>query len=285
MVQREDDNTARATKTNTENFKMNGYIAVHRKIFENPIIKPRRPYSKFEAWHWLMMRANYSEHRVPLGTEVIHAKRGEVITSQKKLGAKFGWGNTKVRNFLKLLENDTMIVLKTTPNLTRITLCNYESYQIQQTDSKSKATQPQRTTKSQTNTKNKENKKNKKNKNNNINTDDNKNRFVDEIFNEEMGEKYGKQMLDEFFIFYSEPTQDGKQMKFQTFKTWSTAGRLHTWSKNDYNGCYQQHKNWQDEQRKKQEIKDSKISGEIDPEGQAKYIKGLSNKLVGKIGV
>ena len=164
MGHRENENSPGARKADPEDTNMNGFIAVHRKIFKNPIIKPRRPYSKFEAWHLLMMRANYSNHRVPLGTEVIHASRGEVITSQKKLGLKFGWGNTKVRNFLKLLENDTMIVLKTTPSLTRITLCNYESYQIQQTDSKPKATQPQHRAKPQTNTKNKKNKDNKNNK-------------------------------------------------------------------------------------------------------------------------
>ncbi len=281
MVQRATANTPGARKTDPEDSKINGYIAVHRKIFQNPIIKPRRPFSKFEAWHWLMIRANYTNHRVPLGTEVIHAKRGEVITSQKKLGLKFGWGNTKVRNFLKLLENDTMIVLKTTPSLTRITLSNYESYQIPQTDSKQDATHPQHTTKSVATTKNKENKKNKVNK---TNIYDRMAEFKNEIISQDRLAKYGKEMLIEFFDHYSEPNLSGTNMKWEMEKTWSTGGRLSKWSKNDYSGYFQEHKNKLHEHRKRQEIQASRVSGEIDPQGQADYIAGITNKLVRKIG-
>ena len=62
--------------------------------------------------------------------------------------------------------------------------------------------------------------------------------FTKQDFIEELklhSEKYSKEMLKDFFIYWTEPNEKGK-MKFQLQKTWSTAGRLSTWSRNDFNG-------------------------------------------------
>ena len=214
---------------------MNGWISLHRKVFENPIIKPSKPYSRFEAWCWLIIRANHIDSKFVLGNEIIKAGAGEVITSQKKLALQFGWGNTKIRNFLKLLENDTMIEVKTTPKTTRISICNYLSYQDSQTKKKSKTTRKQHDSNMIATTINNTNN---SNTSNNVNK---KEQFKIEIFSEKNEEKYGNQMLDEFYLFYAEPTQDGRLMKFQTFDTWSTPMRLSTWSKKDFNGYFKLH--------------------------------------------
>ena len=62
--------------------------------------------------------------------------------------------------------------------------------------------------------------------------------FTEQDFKEELklhSEKYSKEMLKDFFTYWTEPNEKGK-MKFQLQKTWSTAGRLSTWSRNDFNG-------------------------------------------------
>ncbi len=62
--------------------------------------------------------------------------------------------------------------------------------------------------------------------------------FTKQDFIEELklhSDKYSKEMLKDFFIYWTEPNEKGK-MKFQLQKTWSTAGRLSTWSRNDFNG-------------------------------------------------
>ena len=41
--------------------------------------------------------------------------------------------------------------------------------------------------------------------------------------------KYGAEMLEEFYIYWSEPTKDGKRMRYELNKTWSVGGRLATW--------------------------------------------------------
>ena len=252
---------------------MNGWVSLHRKVFENPIIKPSTPYSRFEAWCWLIIRANHTDSKFVLGNEIIKAGAGEVITSQKKLALQFGWGNTKVRNFLKLLENDTMIEVKTTSKTTRITICNYLTYQDSQTKKKSKTNRKQTANKLRTNTINNTN------NSNNSNNSNNKEQFSIEIFSEKNEGKYGHQMLDEFYLFYAEPTQDGKLMKFQTFPTWSTAMRLSTWSKKDFNGYFKIHK---DEQFRKNQNKPEPVNeDEIDEAGFIKHMASLS-KTIGR---
>ena len=95
-------------------------------------------------------------------------------------------------------------------------------------------------------------KNNQKQPNENVNENDNVNEeekkyikkeksfkeFTEQDFKEELklhSEKYSKEMLKDFFIYWTEPNEKGK-MKFQLQKTWSTAGRLSTWSRNDFNG-------------------------------------------------
>jgi len=64
---------------------------------------------------------------------------------------------------------------------------------------------------------------------NQFNKDNSKNQF----FNEVMAfDNYSKEMLTDFFEYWSEPTKKGV-LKKDTMKTWSTSRRLKTWAKNE----------------------------------------------------
>jgi hypothetical protein len=43
-------------------------------------------------------------------------------------------------------------------------------------------------------------------------------------------EKYGKDMLNDFYRYWSEPNQSNTKMKFELEKTWSISMRLETWA-------------------------------------------------------
>ena len=69
--------------------------------------------------------------------------------------------------------------------------------------------------------------------NNIINNQFNKDNSKIEFFNEVMAFKsFTKEMLNDFFDYWSEPTKKGI-MKKDTMKTWSTSRRLKTWAKNE----------------------------------------------------
>ena len=69
--------------------------------------------------------------------------------------------------------------------------------------------------------------------NNIINNKSNKDNSKNQFFNEVMAfENYSKEMLTDFFEYWSEPTKKGV-LKKDTMKTWSTSRRLKTWAKNE----------------------------------------------------
>jgi len=69
--------------------------------------------------------------------------------------------------------------------------------------------------------------------NNIINNQFNKDNSKIEFFNEVMVfNNYSKEMLNDFFEYWSEPTKKGI-MKKDTMKTWATSRRLKTWAKNE----------------------------------------------------
>jgi hypothetical protein len=62
-----------------------------------------------------------------------------------------------------------------------------------------------------------------------LNKDNSKNKFFEEVM---AFENYSKEMLTDFFEYWSEPTKKGV-LKKDTMKTWSTSRRLKTWAKNE----------------------------------------------------
>ena len=252
-----------------------GWISLHRKLFDNEILAKSGKYSRLEAWLWLLCSANFKEGKFALGTEVIIAKKGDVVTSQKKLCKKFKWGNTKLRNFLKLLENDSMIELNTEAKLTRISICNYNTYQVSQTDNKSKANRRQIDDKSMTNTINKDNKVNKVNKEKQLHT---------MIFTELNLEKYGKPLLDQFFGHWSEKKIGGNKMRFEKQDAFSVPHRIATWAKNDYDSHYATHVNKKRNIKEQQERDKILQNADTDPEGLKRYVKGISMGIAKNVG-
>src|SRR5690625_1058190 len=105
-----------------------GWIKLHRKIKSHWLYTEKRKFSKYEAWLDLLMMANHRETKVVLGNEVVTLQKGEFITSELKLMEAWGWGKSRTRNFLKLLEEDGMIKKVADRKKTTITICNYNVY-------------------------------------------------------------------------------------------------------------------------------------------------------------
>lgn len=92
---------------------MKGWISLHRRIRDHWIWQ-EKPFDKRSAWIDLLMMANHQENKFLLGSELIEIQRGSFVTSELKLMERWGWSKTKLRNFLKLLEEDGMLIKKQT---------------------------------------------------------------------------------------------------------------------------------------------------------------------------
>ncbi|MDG0059155.1 hypothetical protein [Priestia sp. P5] len=107
-----------------------GWISIHRKIREHSFFRQKRTFSYFEAWIDLLLSASHKDNTILLNANITSVKRGELITSKKTLGERWKWSNNKVNKFMRILEEDHMAIVKCTSKYTRITLVNYDLYQV-----------------------------------------------------------------------------------------------------------------------------------------------------------
>lgn len=105
-----------------------GWIKIDRQLFDHWLWDDK-PFSKGQAWVDLIGLANFEDNKTPYKGQVILCKRGTVHRSISFLAKRWGWSRDKTRNFLKLLESDSMIRVKATTNQTTITLENYGKFQ------------------------------------------------------------------------------------------------------------------------------------------------------------
>lgn len=117
-----------------------GWISIHRKIIDNWVWE-EKPFSRGQAWIDLLLRANHADKKVVLGNEIIMVPKGSLVTSEIKLAEAWGWSKTKVRAFLMLLENDSMIVKKSDRKKTTINIVNYGFSRISKPQKNRKKTQ------------------------------------------------------------------------------------------------------------------------------------------------
>ncbi len=116
---------------------MEGWIKLHRQITEHWIWKDP---VKFQWWIDMLLMANHADAKVNIGYELFECKRGQSILSLKSWGERWGVSKDTVRNFFVLLSKDNMIISENLQKSTRITICNYDTYQndlhAEQTQSK-----------------------------------------------------------------------------------------------------------------------------------------------------
>ena len=207
---------------------MQGWISLHRKILDNPILSRSRTYSRFEAFVYMLLKANHKDNKVVIGNQLIKIKTGSFLTSQKKLMKEFNWGISRLRSFLKLLQDDDMIEVKSNAISTMITINNYKELQQLQTDTKLQPKRNQTASKLQSKTNNNDN---------NLNNDNNDNKeqkFINLVIeeNKKTNPEAPQDVIDEFCSYWTERNMGGTKMKYEMQKTFDIKRRLQRWINN-----------------------------------------------------
>jgi hypothetical protein len=83
----------------------------------------------------ILMQANIEPKKVLIKGQLIEVGRGEVIYSYETWANRWKINKSKVLRFLKMLEKDSMIVLKSETVTTRLSICKYDTYQGERNDS------------------------------------------------------------------------------------------------------------------------------------------------------
>ena len=106
-----------------------GWIKLYRQLQDCWIWLDKEPFDKRSAWVDLLLTANHSDKKILFNGELITVKRGQILTSVRKLSAKWKWSVNKVYRFLKLLEDDEMLQKESDKDRTLLTIENYSIFQ------------------------------------------------------------------------------------------------------------------------------------------------------------
>ncbi len=124
-----------------------GWISLHRNIlnwygFSDP--------KMLKLWIYLLIRASHKSRKY-LNIDI---RRGQLITSRKRLSKELEMSEQMIRNRLKNLQKSGEITVKTTNKFSIVTICKYEYYQNKKIDKEPKkepAKKSRRTNKKTTN--------------------------------------------------------------------------------------------------------------------------------------
>lgn len=128
---------------------MAGYIKLYRDLKDNPIWQDR-PFSKGQAWIDIILRCNHVCNKVTGYGKCEWVLRGQFISSNYKLAEYWGWSESTVRIFIKLLESEKMIIKKSFSKYTLYEVTNYCVYQSIDTEGLQEITNAQKTHKKRT---------------------------------------------------------------------------------------------------------------------------------------
>ena len=104
-----------------------GWVKVHRKMLENPIVCKDKDY--FSVWMYLLLNATHESSQVMFGGEKITLLPGQLLTTQNEIAERFKIDPSKVKRILNCFKNDKQIDKRTDMQKTLISIENWGVYQ------------------------------------------------------------------------------------------------------------------------------------------------------------
>ena len=134
----------------------NGFFLVHRRLFDHEVGQDPKGVA---LWVRLLSEASFEDKKIYFDGISIDLRRGQLITSVKKLADWLQVSRTKANRTLECLKEIHQIDIKKTNKYTIITILNYDKYQVdvQQKDIKKTTERHQKDTSNKYNKNNKYN--------------------------------------------------------------------------------------------------------------------------------
>lgn len=223
-----------------------GWVKLHRKIRDSSI------YSNHKALHcWIecLLRAQHEKNTFYQGREKVVLNPGQFLMGREEFGTSIGMSGSTAWYWIQQFEVDSMVDIKKTAKGSLVTILNWHEYQKVDSKVDNKKTANEQQMNTIKNVKNVKNDKNiyigeKKFSPSPIREQwesflrDTKDRqgiyltIVKYYQGQGYDEKTISTQLQEFVMYWTEPTKSGKKMRWETEKTFEINRRLATWFKN-----------------------------------------------------
>lgn len=112
----------------------NGWIKVHRKMLDNPVVF--KDPDHLAVWMYLLLEATHQDYPKMFGGKKVVLKPGQLITGRKVISEKTGVEESKVKRILKLFKSEQQIDQQAERYGSLISILSWNEYQNcdQQTD-------------------------------------------------------------------------------------------------------------------------------------------------------
>lgn len=141
---------------------MEGWIKLHRKILDNPVVTKDGDY--LAVWIYLLLNTTHKEYDVLFKGKRVTLKKGQLLTGRKTISEKLKIDENKVQRILKTLENEHQIEQQSSNKNRLITIVSWDKYQQDEQQNEQQVNNKRTTNEQQVNTnKNVKNIKNDKN--------------------------------------------------------------------------------------------------------------------------
>ena len=131
---------------------MRGFIYLHRKILENPIVC--KDADHLAVWTYLLLNATHDKYDAIFNGKRITLTKGQLITGRNSISEKFKINPSKVQRILKKFEIEQQIEQQTCNKNRLITVLKWECYQNNEQQNKQQVNNKRTTTEQQVNTNN-----------------------------------------------------------------------------------------------------------------------------------
>ena len=129
---------------------MEGWIKLHRKILENPIICKDSDY--LSVWMYLLLNATHKEMPALFKGEKIILKPGQLITGRKSIANKLKISESKIYRIINEYKSEHQIEQQTSNKNSLITILNWNRYQQYEQQNETQMNNKRTATEQQVNT-------------------------------------------------------------------------------------------------------------------------------------
>lgn len=131
---------------------MQGFIALHRKMLDNPIVC--KDAEHLALWVYLLLQATHKQMDVVFGGNRFTLQPGQLLTGRTKLVEETGINRSKIERILKTFENEQQIEQQTSTKNRVITILSWHKYQFSEQQNEQQVSNKRATSEQQVSTNN-----------------------------------------------------------------------------------------------------------------------------------
>lgn len=174
---------------------MEGWIKIHRKILENPIICKDSDY--LAVWIYLLLNATHKEIPALFKGKKIILQKGQLITGRKSMASQLKISESKIYRIMNDFKSEQQIEQQTSNQNSLISILNWDKYQQSEQQNGQQMNNERTTDEQRVNTN--KNDKNEKNEKNIIKKEkEKKKKTFDDVFTENNFSELLKMTLRDF---------------------------------------------------------------------------------------